>query len=123
MGMKTAVVLRSTLTLIRGTTRRAHLQVPAMANDQIIVIKFCFRCILLPVLFLFFVFFNKRSIYIRVPTNEIALELKRKGILQNTTLLKNRPWGTANMSLFNVAVPVDATALFSAENWSQVSYH
>lgn len=48
MGMKTAVILRSTLTLIRGTTRRAHLQVPAMANDQIIVINFvsvvfCFR--------------------------------------------------------------------------------
>ena len=40
MCMKTAVILRSTLTLIRGTTRRAHLQVPAMANDQIIVINF-----------------------------------------------------------------------------------
>ena len=78
MGIKTAVILRSTLTLIRRTTRRAHLQVPGMANDQIIVIKFCFCCILFPVLFLFFfVFFNKRSIYIRFPTNEIVLELKR----------------------------------------------
>jgi len=85
MGMKTAVILRSTLTLIRGTTRRAHLQVPAMANDQIIVIKFCFCCILFRFVF---VFFNKRSSYIRGPTHKIALELKRKGILQNTTLLK-----------------------------------
>ena len=123
MCMKTAVILRSTLTLIRGTTRRAHLQVPAMANDQIIVIKFCFCCTLFRFVFVFFLSFNERSLYIRVPTNGIALELKRKEILQNTTLLKNRPWGTANMFLFNVAVPVDATALFSAENWSQVSYH
>lgn len=58
MGMKTAVILRATLTL---TTYRAHQQVPAMANDQIIAINSCFI-----LLFFFFFFFLIKDPFIFV---------------------------------------------------------